>query len=328
MSHRLKKTAVIAALSLSTALVSGCSDMGSTFARRSAATPVTAGAGSAGFDQLAQARRFESRGSNGFETGDIAANAPSRPFRPQNGVAMWDGDLSRLGMTASHPALPRHSWARVTNLDTGKTTLVKITSNRLVNRGSDVELSRDAAAALGLGQNSRANIRIEAADPHSTAAYQAPQPSRRVAATSAQTRGVAIPPAVSAVAPTRTAPQPRQASASFAPKGPQLMTGSIPRATASTQVAQARQAVQAEAGYTPRFLQVGSFSDRANAEKALMQLKTRALDPSGPFIQPVTVSGRTFYRVRLGPLTSRAAAERALIAAKAQGYEDARLLQR
>ena len=70
------------------------------------------------------------------------------------------------------------------------------------------------------------------------------------------------------------------------------------------------------------FVQAGSFSELANA-RALQAV----LADVGPLqIQPAVVSGRDFYRVRIGPLDSVDVADSALERVLARGHTDARIV--
>jgi cell division septation protein DedD len=65
-------------------------------------------------------------------------------------------------------------------------------------------------------------------------------------------------------------------------------------------------------------VQLGSFASKANAEKLVHQLEARAGSPlyvsasgGGPALR---------YRVRMGPLADRSAAERAAVKLRASGH--------
>jgi cell division septation protein DedD len=53
-------------------------------------------------------------------------------------------------------------------------------------------------------------------------------------------------------------------------------------------------------------VQIGTFSDRGNAERLTHELTARGFSA---FVSPVSRTGKTFYRVRVGPAGERAAAE-------------------
>jgi rare lipoprotein A len=67
------------------------------------------------------------------------------------------------GRTAAHPTLPLGTKAKVTNLDTGKSVDVTITDRGPHARGRDIDLSKGAAADIGLGKKTgAAPVEIEA----------------------------------------------------------------------------------------------------------------------------------------------------------------------
>lgn len=68
-------------------------------------------------------------------------------------------------------------------------------------------------------------------------------------------------------------------------------------------------------------VQVGAYSQRANAEAARVQASS-----AGPAsIEPALVGGVSLFRVRLGPWPSREEAEQARVAAEALGFAGAKL---
>jgi rare lipoprotein A len=66
-----------------------------------------------------------------------AGTASGEPFRPD-------------GLTAAHKKLPFGTRVKVTNPQTGATTIVKINDRGPFTRGLDIDLSRGAARAIGL----------------------------------------------------------------------------------------------------------------------------------------------------------------------------------
>jgi DedD protein len=81
-----------------------------------------------------------------------------------------------------------------------------------------------------------------------------------------------------------------------------------------------RSAAPAEATAVPRHawaVQLGSFASKANADRLAHRLQASG----GSFYVVAGGSGSALrYRVRMGPLTDRGAAERALVKLKAQGH--------
>jgi rare lipoprotein A len=132
-------------------------------------------------------------------------------------------------MTAAHKTLPIPCYARVTNLDNGKSVVVRINDRGPFHEGRIIDLSYTAAVKLGsLGKGS-IPVEVEAIDPSmpvpstqfagTRAAPARPQPpapaqpqlslaTRLSAAPAAPSVVVPVPPPVTAAAPTVIVPPP------------------------------------------------------------------------------------------------------------------------
>jgi cell division septation protein DedD len=64
-------------------------------------------------------------------------------------------------------------------------------------------------------------------------------------------------------------------------------------------------------------VQLGSFASKANAERLVQRLQASG---GSFYLAPGGSGSATRYRVRMGPLADRGAAERALAKLKAQGH--------
>ena len=73
---------------------------------------------------------------------------------------------------------------------------------------------------------------------------------------------------------------------------------------------------------TTIYVQAAAFSDRAHANR----LKSRLDEVGAVEIQPAMVDGKQFYRVRVGPLASVEAADKALDQVIAKGFTGARVV--
>ena len=94
----------------------------------------------------------------------------------QVGVASWYGDRFKRrptasgepfdprDITAAHRTLPLGTMARVTNLANGRSILVRINDRGPYAQGRVIDLSRSAAAQLGMKQDGVAQVRIEVYD--------------------------------------------------------------------------------------------------------------------------------------------------------------------
>jgi DedD protein len=114
------------------------------------------------------------------------------------------------------------------------------------------------------------------------------------------TAPAAAPAAASAAAPGNTPTSPVSASATAVP-------ATAAPATAAARPAPDTAAPVVVASRAPRFaVQLGSFASRDTANRIAADLRARRF---GAFVSPVASGGRRLYRVRVGPLADRPAAE-------------------
>lgn len=101
-------------------------------------------------------------------------------FKPETGIASWYGDLfhgrktangelyDMLAMTAAHKSLPFGTLVLVTMVDTGKQVIVRINDRGPFVEGRIIDLSKAAAAQVGLDRTGIAQVRIQPAPAGST----------------------------------------------------------------------------------------------------------------------------------------------------------------
>jgi peptidoglycan lytic transglycosylase len=94
------------------------------------------------------------------------------PVYDRTGVASWYGDdfhgrktangeIYDMGaLTVAHPTLPLPSYAHVTNMQTGRTVLVRINDRGPYAKGRIIDLSRHAAGLLGFAGQGLAHVRV------------------------------------------------------------------------------------------------------------------------------------------------------------------------
>lgn len=100
--------------------------------------------------------------------------AKDQPFFAQTGVASWYGGFhhgrktangerfNMHGMTAAHRSVKLGTVLRVTNLENGRTTTVRINDRGPYVNGRVIDLSAAAAQDLGMKKDGLARVRIEA----------------------------------------------------------------------------------------------------------------------------------------------------------------------
>jgi rare lipoprotein A len=105
------------------------------------------------------------------------AVAPANPLRfSQTGIASWYGrefdhqltasgeHFNMNGMTAAHRTLPLNTIVRVTNLDNGKSVLVRINDRGPYVKGRIVDLSEGAARKIGITGVAPVKLEVYQAD--------------------------------------------------------------------------------------------------------------------------------------------------------------------
>jgi rare lipoprotein A len=217
----------------------------------------------------------------------------------ERGIASWYGDkfhgkrtssgdpYDMYGMTAAHKTLPLPTYARVTNLQNGRSIVVKINDRGPFARNRIIDLTYTGAAKLGLLGAGTGLVEVRALDPR----RPDPGPTLLMAQNTAP-------------AP-RPAPKPAPAAAARQ-TAPALLDALIPPAHADDMPP----APTARATASPTlYLQIGAFASRDNAEQLRHKLSTTARMP-GIHISEAVSNQRPIYRVRIGPLASAAEADR------------------
>jgi rare lipoprotein A len=110
-------------------------------------------------------------------------NSP-KPKAYQVGTASWYGEyfqgrttasgepFDMRDFTAAHPSLPLGTFVRVTNLRNGKAVVVRINDRGPVVDGRIIDLSRDAASALGFKERGLQTVRLDLYQPTRVALLQ------------------------------------------------------------------------------------------------------------------------------------------------------------
>jgi rare lipoprotein A len=102
----------------------------------------------------------------------------------QVGTASWYGEyfqgkatasgepFDMRDFTAAHPSLPLGSFVKVTNLRNGKAVVVRINDRGPVVDGRIIDLSRNAASALGFKERGLQRVRLDLYQPTDVALLQ------------------------------------------------------------------------------------------------------------------------------------------------------------
>ncbi|MEC8666006.1 MAG: septal ring lytic transglycosylase RlpA family protein [Pseudomonadota bacterium] len=252
----------------------------------------------------------------------------------ETGIASWygpnfHGKMTANGeifdqneLTAAHRTLQMPSLVRVTNLDNGRSLIVRVNDRGPYKRGRVIDLSKRAAELLGFKNAGTAKVRIEVLKEESLAVAEAAKAGK-------STRGYEVAlnngqqlPTGTRTASMDTTDTPRgtayqqasmQASSYQSPS-----VGSVERETLVTQPSNT-ELQRAIPGHTKGgafypdpivtempvtrtniYVQAGSFSVEANANNLARKLSGYATTN----VYAAQVNGQQFYRVRLGPVTN------------------------
>jgi rare lipoprotein A len=306
-----------------------------------------------------------SGGKNVAQRGTYKIGAPYKidgvTYTPQEefnhvetGVASWYGPgfhgkstangeaYDQSARTAAHRTLQMPSIVRVTNLDNGMSTVVRVNDRGPFARSRVIDLSRTAAQELDIVRNGTAHVRIDQLQAESLAvkdvAIGGGGPAEQQAAV-AQVSSGRYAPAQAPVqpAPVQTAayvppPAPAPVYAQPAPTQPVWPTNPrsapvepapayAPAANAGPTVASLANGttLQPSSGF---YVQTGAFTTPENAERQRGAVSSYGASE----ISQASAGGRDVYRVRLGPYTTPDAAGIVADRLKRSGYGDARVV--
>ncbi len=233
--------------------------------------------------------------------------------------------------TAAHKTLPLPSFARVTNLDNGKSVIVRVNDRGPFHAGRIIDLSYAAATKLGYVNRGTARVEVRALTPRDLqdtreiAARGAPDPKpREAAAESAMDKLVAAIPAAGAgehrfdmrqdgkamgAAEFDAWMKSRRVRIATGRPGKPYDVGTVPAEPVVPASAPARS--EAPAPTAPAgeriVLQVASFAARANADRALAVLQGAGIDAAT--LSDADANGQKVWRLRVGPLAAPAATD-------------------
>ncbi|MGH8433955.1 MAG: septal ring lytic transglycosylase RlpA family protein [Pseudomonas sp.] len=210
-----------------------------------------------------------------------------------HGQATANGEKYDLyGMSAAHKTLPLPSYVRVTNLDNGKSVILRVNDRGPFYSDRIIDLSFAAAKKLGYAEVGTARVKVEGIDPHEWWAQQ----GRPVPMVLAQ--------------PQMAQPQPQPAVPAIAQSIAQPVEQYTPppqQHAAAVLPVQIDAKKNASAGASGLFLQVGAFANPDAAE--LLRAKLSETVSAPVFISSVVRNQQTLHRVRLGPVNTQGEAQ-------------------
>jgi rare lipoprotein A len=226
-----------------------------------------------------------------------------------SGTASWYGDkfhgrptssgelYDMEDLTAAHRTLPMPSFIKVTNLDNGKSVVLRVNDRGPYHSNRIIDVSRKGAEALGFISKGTARVKVERVFPSETVEQ------RRVLA--------ALPtPGVNADGP--------------ADKMPALPVADIISLPLPPPPQEVLDLAQGRDG--PRlasfFVQVAAVGDETRAQVLAQDIGRFG----AAFVEPLPGSAGQLYRVRIGPYLTREIAVALVEELRAAGYGDALVL--
>jgi rare lipoprotein A len=276
----------------------------------------------------------------------------------ETGVASWYGPgfhgkstangepYDQSARTAAHRTLQMPSIVRVTNLDNGMSTIVRINDRGPFARSRVIDLSRTAAQELDIVRNGTAHVRIDQLQAESLAVKEVALggggPAEQQAAVAQVSSGRYAPaqapvqtatyvpppapapaPAPAYVQPAYTQPAPTQPVWPTNPRSPAAdpAPAYVAAGNGGPTVASLANgnALQPTSGF---YVQTGAFTTPENAERQRGAVSSYGVTE----ISQGSAGGRDVYRVRLGPYTTSDAAGIVADRLKRSGYGDARVV--
>ncbi len=250
----------------------------------------------------------------------------------ETGIASWygvefhgkttaNGEIFNMNaLTAAHRTLPMPSLVRVTNLENGRTVVVRVNDRGPFNHGRVIDVSRRTAQLLGFENKGTAKVRVKIL----------PEESRSLAlmakgsmVTAQERMAVAAAPLTMVISePLPPPPGLEAAPALGADPLPPAPVGPPPAAEPAVWASATGEVTFEPVRPTNIFVQAGAFTQYDNANRLSARLS--GLGPTR--VTRVEIAGQLFFRVRLGPIASVGEADRMLALMIDAGYPEARIV--
>jgi len=238
----------------------------------------------------------------------------------ETGIASWYGPgfherqtangeiYDQNEMTAAHKTLPMPSIVRVTNLDNGRSVVVRVNDRGPFVAGRVIDMTRRGAQLLGFLGTGTAKVRVQIMTDETRAIVA---DARRNTPAALSEDGAAPPPKAAPRSKIEVAGIAADGRQSAPPRnaddGATAETSSRPVTIPNTIQGEEREgrfvpaAVVSEGpvrGGRQIFVQAGAFTVPDNANRLSAKLSA-----VGANVSPANIGGRRFYRVRVGPIT-------------------------
>ncbi len=293
--------------------------------------------------QIGSATRGVYKIGNPYQINGVWYYPKEDPNYDETGIGSWYGEqfqgkrtangeiFDMNEVSAAHPTLPMPSLVRVTNLENGRSIVVRMNDRGPYANGRIIDLSRRSAQLLGYERQGTARVRVQYLGPAPLegggetmlASRNTGADERPVAAPRGTVSAEALPPppgvkgrSADVAHPAQGQPSPMQILAAQAPAPSSTVAASLPTSLSQQTV----EIGPARGGQI--YVQVGAFTLHENAHKLAARLSL--VGPVG--ISSTFINKQEFFRVRLGPYDQVVGADQALQQVINSGQTNARIV--
>ena len=244
----------------------------------------------------------------------------------QTGIGSWYGDefagkLTANGeifdpelVTAAHKTLPMPCVVRVTNLDNGKSLVVRVNDRGPFVAGRVIDLSREAARRIGYKDAGLARVRVQVLAEQSLRLEKLAKDGKfptldGVSSNKMPEVKAAAKPTVNLTAKSNTG------RSAYSSNNGQSALDLLSQSRVGEVMSVAPVTTQI-------WVQVGAFHSESSAKSVLAQVETLG---NGD-ISPLLKAGQTLHRVRLGPVQTVSEADKLLNGVMNVGFSGARII--
>ena len=229
-------------------------------------------------------------------------------------AGLWDGRPSLGGVWAAHPSVKDPERVIIRNEQNGKFVIGALFRRELETPGPRLQISSDAAAALGMLAGQPTNLNVVALR-REEAVEETPEPTLAAEPATlpapAAIEGGAIESSTIAASPI----DPVTTGAAAA------ITAAAPAPTPAAAPAPApKPAAKPASKIAKPYVQIGIFSVEANANNTATSMRQAGMVPT---VKKQSSSGKTFWRVLVGPAQSASEVAALLEKIKKTGFTDA-----
>jgi len=230
-------------------------------------------------------------------------------------AGLWDGRPSLGGVWVAHPDVKDPERVIIRNEVNQKFVIGALFRRERDNPGPRLQVSSDAAEALGLLAGQPIKLNVTALRREEVEETSAPAPTTAAIEKPEDIQALSLDsPGAAATSPAGASQIGSAATAAIAT--PPLAT---PAAASSKPAATPAKPARAS-GLKDAFIQIGIFSVKTNANNTAVALRNAGMIPN---VREQSTKGKTFYSVTVGPATTNAEREALLKKVKGLGFNDA-----